>query len=512
MRQMPRMSLLVRALIISFLSGCASQTTGNPDVVTIALDQPPLNLDPRIGQDASSQRMAELMFNSLVKKNERLDIEPDVAVSWDMPDPQTYVFHLRTGVQFHDGRPLTAKDVLFTFNSMLDGTVRTSKSGHPYNLIESIESPDDYTVVFKLKEVFAPFLWNLARGVIGIIPEGSGTDFNRHPIGSGPFAFEEYIQDQQILLKRNDRYFGERAGVPMLRFKVIPEAIVRALELRKGSADIALNVLTPDMVEVLKRDENVKVLQADGTSYQYIAFNLVDPVFRDIRVRQAFAYGIDREKIIKYLWRDQARAATGMLPPHSWAYEPNVRAYPYDPERARELLKEAGREHLSFTYRTSQDDTGRLMASILQQELRDIGVTMEIRSNEFATFFSDVIQGNFQMYSLRWIGGNNDPDIFNAVFHSRMVPPSGANRGHYSNPRVDELIEFSRRELDAGKRKAAYEEIQRIAAEELPYLSVFYMDNVCVYNNRIGGVTLSPAADYLFLTKIRITDRTSGKQ
>jgi peptide/nickel transport system substrate-binding protein len=501
---MPRLVFPIILLIAFLVSGCATSTSADPGVVTIALDVPPGNLDPRVGLDAASQRLTELMFNSLVKKNERLDIEPDLAVNWETPDPKTYIFHLHQDAKFHDGRPVTAKDVVFTFRSILDGSVRTSKSGHPYNLIESIEATDAYTVVFKLKEVFAPFLWNLARGVIGIIPDGSGNDFNRHPIGSGPFEFVRHVQDQEIVLKRNDAYFGDKAGVPRLRFKIIPEAIVRALELRKGSADIALNVLTPDMIEVLKKDDDLNVLQVDGTSYQYLAFNLQDPVFRDIRVRQAFAYGIDREKIIKYLWRSQARPATGLLPPSSWAYEPNVKTYPYDPARARQLLKEAGYEHLSFTYRTSQDDTGRLMAAILQQELREIGVTMEIRSNEFATFFNDVLQGNFQVYSLRWIGGNNDPDMFNAVFHSKMTPPNGANRGRYSNPRVDQLIESSRREPDLEKRKAAYQEIQRIVSEELPYISIFYMDNVCVYNKRLDGIGLNPAADYSFLTKIHV--------
>jgi peptide/nickel transport system substrate-binding protein len=501
---MPRTFLLLLVLIASLASGCASQTSADPGIVTMALDQPPENLDPRVGQNASSQRMAGLLFNSLVQKNDRLEIEPDLAVSWETPDPQTYIFHLRRNVTFHDGRPLTARDVVFTFRSILDGSIQTSKSGHPYNLIDTIKAPDDYTVVFKLKEVFAPFLWNLCRDVIGIIPEGSGTDFNRHPIGSGPFAFDHYFQDQEVVLKRNDAYFGDKAGISMLRFKIVPEAIVQALELRKGSSDITVNVLTPDMVEVLKRDTDLKVLQSEGTNYQYIAFNLEDPVFRDVRVRQAFAYGIDREKIIQYLWRSQARPATGMLPPNSWAYEPNVKTYPYDPGKARQLLKEAGHEHFRFTYRTSQDDTGRLMASILQQQLREIGVTMEIRSNEFATFFSDIIKGDFQMYSFRWIGANNDPDIFNAVFHSKMTPPNGANRGRYSNPRVDQLIESSRRETDQEKRKEAYHEIQRIIAEELPYISLFYTDNVCVYNKRIDGISLSPSANYFFLAKIHI--------
>ncbi len=500
-------TLLSLPLLISFLiPSCATQTAADPGVVAIALDQTPDNLDPRIGQTAAAQRIDALVFNSLVRKNENSEVVPDLAVRWEMPDPTTYIFYLRDDVRFHDGRPLTSKDVRFTFRSMLDGSVHTIKAGHPYNLITDIQTPDLHTVVFRLREPFAPFLWNLAAGVIGVVPDGSGADFNRYLIGSGPFEFVRYLQDQEVVLKRNDSYFGRKAGVSMLRFKVIPEAIVTALELRKGSIDIGLNVLTPDMVEVLKHDADLKVMQADGTNYQYFAFNFTDPVFRDIRVRQALAYGIDREKIIKYLWRGQARPAIGVLPPNNWAYNGDVRSFPYDPQRARELLREAGQEHLSFTYRTNNDnETAVQMAAVFQQQLREIGVTMEIRGNEFATFFADIIKGNFQAYSLRWIGANNDPDVFNYIFHSKSIPPNGANRGYYSNSRVDELVEFARKETDTEKRKQAYREIQRIVAEELPYIGLFYMHNVCVYAKRIDGIRLSPSADFDFLANIRIT-------
>src|SRR5438552_11318341 len=163
-----------------------------------------------------------------------------------------------------------------------------------------------------------------------------------------------------MVRERNDSYFRKRAEVPILRFRIIPEEVVVALELRKGALDIALQVLAPDMVEVLKHDPNLKVVEAPGTNYQYMAFNLNDPIFRDVRVRQAFAYGINREQIIKYLWRNQARAAVSLLPPNNWAYNGDVRAYPFEPARARELLREASQEHLSFTYRTNNDnDTAR---------------------------------------------------------------------------------------------------------------------------------------------------------
>jgi peptide/nickel transport system substrate-binding protein len=487
------------------LSSCARPIAADPGAVTVSLDQNPDNLDPRIGQNAAAQHLAELIFSSVVRKNDNGEIIPDVALRWEMPDPTTYVFHLRDDVRFHDGRPLTSKDVQYTFRSLLDGTVHTIKAGHPYNLIRSIEAPDPRTVIFTLKEPYAPFLWNVALGVIGIIPEGSGNDFQHHLVGSGPFKLVRYAQDQEVLLERNNSYFGRKAGVPSLRFRIIPEEIVAALELRKGTVDIALNVLSPDLIEVLKNDPNLKIVQSAGTNYQYMAFNLTDPVFSDLRVRQAFAYGIDREQIIKYLWRGQARPASGVLPPGLWAYNDEVRKYPYDPQRARELLRASGHEHLSFTYRLNNDtEMPRLMASVFQRQLREIGVMMQIQGNEFATFFADIIKGDFQAYSLRWLAANNDPDIFNYIFYSGSVPPNGANRGHYSNARVDELIEFGRRETDTDKRKEAYREIQRIVAEEVPYVSLFYLDNVCVYAKRIEGIRLTPPGEFSFFTDIRI--------
>jgi peptide/nickel transport system substrate-binding protein len=494
--------LLCLLWLIFFPASCTAPTSAAPDVITIALDQPPTNLDPRIGVDASSERFFQIIFNSLVKKDEHSAIQPDLATSWDTPDPKTYIFHLRKNVRFHDGRPLTSKDVAFTFQTILDRSVQTPKLG-TYDRIESIEAPDPYTVVFNLKDVFAPFLWNLGGG-IGIIPEGSGSDFGRHPIGTGPFAFDHYIQDQEVVLKRNENYFGRKAEAPILKFKIIPEAVVAALELRKGSVDIALNILTPDTDYTVRKDSNLNVLQAEGNNYQYIAFNLTDPIFSDLHVRQAVAYAIDTNSIIKYLWRGEARPATAILPPENWAYEPNVKTYPHDVQRARQLLKESGHENLSFTYRTTNDDISRLMASAFQQQLREAGISMDIRSTESATFFADVVAGNFQMYSARWVGGTDDPDFFNLVFHSKMMPMKGANRGHYSNARVDELIDSGRRNLDVEKRKEAYQEIQRIVAEDLPYVSLLYRDNVCVYNKRIEGVKIYPDANWTYLTSVRI--------
>ena len=494
---------LVLIFLLLLIPSCTYSESREPGTVIVALDEGPQNLDPRIGIDATSERLAQLMFSSLVKRSRNFTIEPDLALRWDIPDPTTYIFHLRDDAVFHNGRKVTARDVVYTFRTLLDGSVTTTKRG-TFRPVASVEAPDERTVIFKLKEPFAPFLWNLTRGGVGIVPEGSPPNVAQNPIGSGEFKFVRYIPDGEVVLARNDAYYGDKPRISTVVFKIVPESVVRALELRKGSVDIALNVLPPDTVEVLKDDSDLEVMDAPGTNYQYIAFNLKDPAFRDLRVRKAIAHAIDRDKIIRYLLRDQARPATGVIPPGNWAYTGDVMTYRYDPELSRSLLRETGQTGLSFTFRTSTDEATRLLATVFQQQLKEVGIQMNIQSNEPATFSADIEKGNFQAYSRRWIGGNNDPDIFNLIFHSAMNPPDGANRGFYGNPEVDRLIEIGRLETDMDKRRAAYQRIQQIVAEELPYVSLFYVNNVAVIRKRVKGMTLYPAGEYYFLSDIEV--------
>jgi peptide/nickel transport system substrate-binding protein len=274
--------------------------------------------------------------------------------------------------------------------------------------------------------------------------------------------------------------------------------------LRKGSGDVGINSLTPDMVLTLSHEPNLVVERDRGTEVQYLGFNLRDPVLRDVRVRQAVAYALDRKPMIDYLWRGQAQEARSVLPPQSWAYNRDVPAYEHDPAKARQLLDEAGypsvngvRFHL--TMKTSTNEGTRLIVAVLQQQLREVGIALDIRSFEPATFLSDVIHGAFQLYSLRWIGGNEDPDIFEYVFHSAKFPPNGANRGYYSNPKVDALIDRARREVNPAVRKQLYAEVQRILAEELPYIDLWYLDNVLVHTRRVRNIKMNPAGNYDFL-------------
>jgi len=474
------------------------------------IESSPTNLDPRVGLDAQSERIGELLFDSLVRRDEHFELKPWLAESWEIPDPQTYVFHLRKGAHFHNGQLLTARDVKWTFDSLLMGKIRSSKVA-TYNKIERIDASDEYTVIFRLKEPTASLLWNLSDGAIGIVPYGSGENFNQHPIGSGPFRFVSAQQDKEVVIERNLDYWAEQPHIQRVLFKVIPDATTRALELRKHSADLTINSLTADTVVALRSDPGLDVIQAPGTIYAYIAMNLRDPILKDVRVRQAMAYAIDVKPIIRYLLRNQAQPAFSILPPEHWAYDGDVRRYPYDPAQARELLDEAGYRpqagiRFHITMKSSSDDATRLMAVVLQQQLREVGIALDIRTFEFATFFSDITKGAYQLYSLRWIGGNQDPDIFEYVFDSASFPPKRANRTFYSNPRVDELIREGRTTLDQQKRQVIYAEIQQIVAEELPYINLWYLDNVLVHTKRVRGITINPAGNYDFLRSAKLAD------
>jgi peptide/nickel transport system substrate-binding protein len=494
-------------LFVFPLIACSSKP--DPNTLVMIIESSPTNLDPRVGLDAQSERIDELMFDDLLDRDEHLNVKPALAESWDIPDPKTYVFHLHHGVRFHDGRPLTSRDVKWTFDSILQGKIRTTKSA-VYRPLDHIDAPDDYTVVFHLKEPFATLLWNVSDGSIGIVPYGSATEMSQHPIGSGPFRFVSAEQDKEVILERNDDYWGAKAKLPRVRFAVVPDDTTRALELRKGSADILSNALPFDTVVALQREPDLIVQRGPGTVLSYMAFNLRDPILKDVRVRQALAYAIDRGPILQYLGRGFERPAYSVLPPESWAYDGNVPRYDHNPDKARELLEQAGYplvngERFHLTMKTSTEGSTRVLAAVLQEQLHEVGIVLDIRTFEFATFFSDVTHGAFQLYSLRWIGGNEDPDIMEYVFHSAKFTPNGANRGFYSNAKVDALINQAKSELNQEVRKQLYAQVQQILAEDLPYINLWYYDNVLVHTKRVTGITLNPSGNYDFLRTAALT-------
>jgi peptide/nickel transport system substrate-binding protein len=504
--------------IATLAAGCNRSTAEPADTVTFLIETMPANLDPRMGTDARSQQLGGLLFSGLLERDATMNLRGDLAERWEMPDARTYVFHLRSGIRFHDGRALTSADVKFTFDSIASGiptptgALQSPKRG-AFRAIQSIETPDALTIIFHLTEPNAAFPWSLARPAVGIVPVGSGADFSQHPIGSGPFRFVSARQDEEVLLDRNADYFRGAPQIQHARFRVVPEGVVRALELRKGSADLELNSLTPDMIPVLAQEKELAVTEEPGTLFSYISFNCEDATLCQRDVRQALIYATDRAMIVRTLMRGQARVADGPLPPNNWAYDATLPAYSFDPAKAEALLTHAGfprrgdpatGTRLKLTLKTSTDPLTRLLSEVLQDEWRRVGVELDLRPLEFATFYADITRGNFQLYTLRWVGANNDPDFFEYAFGSHKIPPAGANRGRYRNPQLDELVDRARVEPDRDKRRALYSQVQQIVARDLPYMPLWFQDNISVHRRRVENIKLGLGGDYDFISGITL--------
>jgi peptide/nickel transport system substrate-binding protein len=507
-------SLLLLFSACLLLSGCRTAQR-DPHTVVFLIEASPANLDPRIGTDAPSEHIDELLFDGLVQRDEQFNFTPALAASWEQPDPRTWIFHLRDGVRFTDGRPLAARDVVWTFKSMgvagglagsdvRDGMVISPKTAS-YASVDAIEAPDAHTVIFRLKTPDNFLLTNLSTRAIGIVPYGSGKEFWRHPVGSGPFRFVSQRIDQDVVVERNPWSWSIVPKIERVRFAVVPDAITQSLELEKGSADVESNSLPMDALPVLAERANLYFAEVSGTEIQYLTFNTRDPILRDARVRQSIAFAIDRDLIIRTLLRGHAHVALSLLPATHWAWTGDVPRYDYDPARAQRLLDEAGyrrgakgiRFHL--TMKTSTDERARLLAAVLQQQLAQVGIALDLRTNEFATFYADVVRGAFQMYSLYWIGGNEQPDIFSYVFSTARIPPHGANRGRYSNPKLDSLLEDAAESPDTNRRRADYVEAQQILARDLPAINLWYLDTIVVCNRRLTHVSPTPSGQYTFL-------------
>jgi ABC-type transport system substrate-binding protein len=497
-------TLLAYFLTSFWLISCAHSSHSDPSALTFLIESSPTNLDPRFATDSQSQRIDGLLFSSLLERDDRMNLHGDLAETWDTPNPLTYVFHLRRGVRFHDGRMLTSSDVKATFDFILNPANKSPKRG-AFRLVASIEAPDDGTVVFHLSEPYASFPINLIRPAVGIVPANPGPDFAHHPVGSGAFRFIQQSQDEEVIVERNPDYFRGAPSLARVRFRVVPDAVVRALELRKGSADIEMSSLSPDSIPVLARHPDLEVTDRSGTNFNYLGFNLEDPLLSHRELRQALAFATDRESLIRYLLHGQAIIAAGDLPPDHWAAEPLVAQYPYDPARAEQLLDAAGflpkqgRVRLHLTLKCSTEEQARLIGAALQEQWRRVGIELELRPLELATLFSDIAKGNFQISYQRWFGANTDPDFFEFAFSSRRFPPDGANRGHYRNPRVDALTDQIRVEMNQEKRKALCSDVQKILAEDLPYLPLWFSDVVSVHRRSLGELKLSSTGDYNFL-------------
>jgi peptide/nickel transport system substrate-binding protein len=492
-------------VVVLTLAACG-QGRQEGDAIVVAMTNSAINLDPRLAGDDASQKAHQLLYNSLVHIDSNLRVVPELAESIEQPDPLTYIARLRHGVRFHNGRELTAEDVAYTFRSFLDPKFG-GRSG-AYAIVRRVDIVDPYTVAFHLKEPFGSFPINL---VMGIVQAGSGTANIRNPIGTGPYKLVAFKPDDRVVLARFDDYYEGPAKNSGIVLKVVPDDTMRGLELRKGAVDLVVNDVVPDIVWQMQREGKLGVETGPGTDYAYIGLNQDDPILRKLEVRKAIGYAIDRDAIVKHLRRGFATTAVGIVPPMSWAFTRDVFDFTFDPAEAKRLLDAAGfrdpdgdgpRMRFTLTMKTSTAEVYRIQAAAVQQDLARVGIALNVRSQEFATLLSDVVKGNFQLYTAQFVGVT-DPDMLRRVFHSSQLPAAGGfNRVHYRNAEVDRLIEQASAATQDDQRRLFYGEVQRAIARDVPYISLWYKTNVAVFQPDIHGVRLSPIADFTFLKDV----------
>jgi peptide/nickel transport system substrate-binding protein len=468
------------------------------DTLTIGFDNAPTNLDPRVGNDQASGRIGDLAYAGLIKPSVRGDYDPDLAQSWETPDDKTIIFKLKPNLKFHNGKPLTSADVKFTYDSLMaEAFTSPKKSG--YATVAAIETPDPNTVIFRLKEPNGGMLDNLT---LGIIPTGSDPNaMKSQPISAGPYKVVRYTTDEKVELQRFDGWHGGQPKIPNVNVRILPDATTRALEMQQGSIDFAINSLPLDQVNQFEKNPEWKVVKEPGSTYQYLAFNLRDPILKKKEVRQAIAHAIDRQQIVRDLLLGNATATETIFPAGHWARAENLPSYAFDVNKAKQLLDQAGHRdpdgdgpqpRFNLTYKTSTDVEANQQAEMIQQMLKKVGINVQIQSNEFGTFYEDIQNGRFQLFSLRRTGVS-DPDFYYVIFHSDSLPPEGQNRGYYINPQVDQLIVQGRSTFDKEKRKAAYQQIQQIVAQDLPYVSLYTRHNIAVMKKGIDGFVMYPS-------------------
>ncbi len=472
-------------------------------MLRVAFETMPARLDPRFAVDAYASRVASLVHVSLVRSGGDGSYVPYLAESWLCPDDSRCRFRLRKDLTFHDGRPITAGDVKATYEAILDPALGSPRRGMLAS-IAGIETPDPHTVIFVLNRRDAAFM---EAATLAILPANQAAEREIEPLelmGSGPYRLLSLHPGERAVLEAYSDFVPHAPEISRIELRSVPDGTMRALELVAGEVDLVQNAIDPDTIAWLERcAPHLTVTRSASSNFQYLGMNLAHPVLSDIRVRRAIAYAIDREAIVENLLVSQAATATGLLPPDHWAYSGRVRDYPYDPERARRLLDEAGlfdpdgdgpEPRITLSYKTTTVELRRRIAEAIASQLEAVGIRLEILSYEWGTFFEDIRTGNFQIYSLQWVG-IVEPDIYRQVFHSRMTPPRGNNRGRYRDEQMDTLTERGARTTAHGRRKRIYGRVQRRAANTLPYIPLWWPQRIVIAADHLKGFKPHPAGD-----------------
>ena len=481
--------LLIFFILFSlfFISSCKDIER---DSIAIGLNASPITLDPRYATDAISYRLTRLLYKSLIDFDEEFHAKPELA-DWKKISPIHYRFTLRKKLnKFHDGSLLTTADVKATYDSILNPKEISPHKGS-ISMIKSIEIVDQNIIDFKLSHPDPLFPGRLVIGILPMKLIAKKHKFSREPIGSGPMKILDFRNDNHLrLLRIHDN--------KIIEFITLKDPIVRVLKLLKGEIDLTQGNLPPEIIAWLDEKKSIHVKKKVGNTFTYLGFNMEDSVTGNILVRNAIAHAIDRESIIKYVMRSSARKADALLPPEHWAGNPNLIGFDYNPKKSKILIKQAGYNNsypIKLVYKTSNDPFRLRLATIIQNQLNSVGIEVEIRSYDWGTFYGDIKEGRFQMYSLSWVGLKM-PDIFHYIFHSESIPPYGANRGRFKDKNVDLILELAKSEVSLDKQSLYYKDLQEHLLQAIPYIPLWYEDNVLLSKSNIEGYELSADGNF----------------
>ena len=501
-------AVIALAAALSLSGPAAAQTP--PNVLVVGQIAEPASLDPHVATAAYDFRIAVNIYDGLVRnKPGTLEIEPALATEWTISeDGLTYTFTLREGVKFHDGSDFNAEAVKFNFDRMLDETHPFYETGpfplsFQFSSIEEVRVIDPLTVEFTLSEPFAPFMSNLASPTGLIVSPAAvaqfGKDYGRNPSGTGPFRFEEWESNARVVVSRNADYWDGAPPLEAVVFRPITDANTRVAEMLSGGIDVLLET-PPDNVATFSQDANFTVHETTGPHVWYVMLNMKDGPFTDQRVRQAVNYAVNKESLVENVLQGTASVSAGPIPSaFNWAYNEEVQPYPYDPERARQLLAEAGAEGAEVTFLVTEGGSGMLdpvpMGTAIQADLAAVGLNVNIETYEWNTFLAEVnpgLEGKADMAEMAWM--TTDPDTLPYLTLRTAAWPDqgGFNSSYYSNEEVDRLLDQARTSTDQAERAELYRQVQAIVHEDAPWLFVANWQQNAVTAASVGNFSLQP--------------------
>jgi len=502
-------ALMLLFVIVSYAPATVSDTKPTGETIVIPDTLRFTFVNPLLSISTLSTRLIEIVFDGLIEFDDRFEPKPHLAESWERSqDGRTWTFHIRPGVKFHDGVELTAEDVAFSFEKMKE---RAGKTTYTFNFqdMQAIHVQDKYTVQIILKKAIASFLQSLN---VAILPkhllEGQDietSNFNLHPVGTGPYKLKSW-SDTEIILEANEFYFLGRPFLDAIRAVVYPTREMVWAKLMSGEADF-FDFLTPDHYDLSKQIPTFRFYSASMPYYYLIAFNIMDPLFHDSRIRRALNYAVNKDEIVAKVLKGEGQPSAGTIFPGSWAYNPDSKPYPYDPKKALALLAEAGwkdhdgdhfldkdRRSFEFTVHVNVGDETKLKTLLLiQQQLLDIGVRLNVKLFEVANLdflFKKQFQAHFPGF-----GAGGDPDLSYKFWYSSQVM-GGFNWSSYRNEKVDHLLDVGRVEFDQEKRKAIYFKYQEEFLKDPPGIMLFWTNYLVGVQERFKGVKISPVGPF----------------